>query len=127
MLAVCVIALTAWAVLISLGSPWLALIAAVMLVVAITPFLLPTRYRLDDAGIAERRLWITRSRRWSELHRLDVGRASALVSPYAKARWLDRYRGITVSFDGAERERVIRALQAAIGGPRDGASESGNR
>ncbi len=111
MLAVCVIALTAWAVLVGLGSPWLAAVAAVMLVVAIAPFLVPTRYRLDDAGIAERRLFVTRARRWSELRRADIGRTAALVSPYAQPRWLDRYRGLVVRFDGADRDAVVRVLR----------------
>ncbi len=114
MLAVCVVTLTAWAVLIGLGSPWLALVAACLLVVAIAPFLLPTRYRLDADGIAERRLWMTRSRRWADLRRIDVGRGAALVSPYGQPRWLDRYRGIIVYFDGAERDAVIRALEERI-------------
>ena len=114
MLAACVISLTAWAVLVSLGSPWLAAIAAIMLVTAIAPFLLPTHYRLDGDGVAEKRLWMTRSRRWAELRRFEVGGGAALVSPYAHRRWLDRYRGITIYFDGAEREQVIRTLEQRI-------------
>ncbi len=114
MLAASVIALTAWAVLVGLRSGWLAAVAAVMLVVAIAPFLVPTRYRLDDTGIAERRLFVTRARRWSELRRLEIGRAAALVSPYAQPRWLDRYRGLVVYFDGADRDAVVRALRERI-------------
>jgi hypothetical protein len=114
MLALCVVALTAWAVLVGLGSPWLAIAAAVMLVVAIAPFLAPTRYRVDDAGIAERRLFVTRARRWSELRRADIGRSAALVSPYAQRRWLDRYRGLVIYFDGAERDDVVRVLRERI-------------
>jgi hypothetical protein len=114
MLALCVVALTAWAVLVGLRSGWLAAIAVVMLVVAIAPFLVPTHYRLDDDGIAERRLFVTRARRWSELRRVEVGRGAALVSPYAHARWLDRYRGLVIYFDGAEREEVVRELRARI-------------
>jgi hypothetical protein len=114
MLAICIVALTAWAVLVSLHSGWLAAIAAVMLVVAIAPFLVPTHYRLDAEQISERRMLVTRSRKWSELRRLDVGRTAALVSPYRQPRWLDRYRGIVIYFDGAPREHVIRALQARV-------------
>jgi len=114
MLAMCVIALTAWAVLVGLRSPWLAACAAVMLVVAIAPFLLPTHYRLDADGIAERRLFVTRSRRWSELKRVELGRAAALVSPYAQPRWLDRYRGLVLYLDGADRDGVVRVLRERI-------------
>jgi hypothetical protein len=114
MLAACVILLSAWAVLIGLQSAWLAVVAAILLVAAIAPFLLPTRYRIDGDGIAERRLWVTRTRRWTELQRLDVGRAAALVSPYARPRWLDRYRGLVIYFDGAERTAVVRALESRL-------------
>jgi hypothetical protein len=114
MLAACIIALTAWAVLVSMHSGWLAVIAAVMLVVAVAPFLLPTHYKLDADGIAERRLFVSRSRRWTELRRVDVGPVAALVSPYARPQWLDRYCGIVVYFDGAERERVISALTTRV-------------
>lgn len=111
MLAACVIALATYAVLVGMQSAWLAAIAAVMLVLAVSPFLVRTRYRLDADGIAERRLFVTRTRRWSELRRLEIGRTAALVSPYAHRRWLDRYRGVTVWFDGADRDAVVRVLE----------------
>ena len=114
MLAACVIALAAWAVLVGLQSGWLAAIAAVMLLVAVAPVLARTHYRLDADGIVERRLFVTRSRRWSELRRVEIGRIGARVSPYAHPRWLDRYRSIVVYFDGTERAEVIRELEARI-------------
>jgi hypothetical protein len=114
MLAVSIIALASWAVLVGLQSGWLAAVAAVMLFAAVTPFLARTRYRIDSAGVAERRLFVTRARRWNELRRVDVGTRAAIVSPYAQRRWLDRYRGLTIYFDGADRDAVIRALEAGI-------------
>jgi hypothetical protein len=114
MLAIAVVALTAWAVLVGLRSFWLSAVAVVMLLVAIAPFLVPTRYRLDDRGVAERRLFVTRARAWSELRRVDVGRGAALVSPYARPRWLDRYRGLVLYLDGADRDAVVRALRERI-------------
>jgi hypothetical protein len=115
MLVVFVIAIATYAILVGMQSAWLAAIAAVMLVIATAPFLLRTHYRIDDDGVVERRGFVTRSRRWSELRRLEVGRAAALVSPYAQRRWLDRYRGITIYFDGGDRDAVIRALQERLG------------
>jgi hypothetical protein len=115
MLVVFVIAIASYAILVGMESAWLAAIAAVMLVIATAPFLLRTHYRIDDDGVVERRGFVTRSRRWSELRRLEVGRAAALVSPYTQRRWLDRYRGITIYFDGGDRDAVIRALQERLG------------
>ena len=119
MLAACVILLTAYAVLVGLRSPLLAVLAVVLLVTAIAPFLVPTHYKLDADRVEERRLFVTRSRRWDELRRLEIGKTAALVSPYAQPRWLDRYRGITVILpgpgDGAERDAVIGALRERVG------------
>ncbi len=118
MLAACVVLLTAYAVLVGLGSALLAALAAVLLVGSIAPFLVPTRYRIDDEGLSERRLLVRRSRPWSELRRVEVGPAAARVSPYARPRWLDRYRAITVILpvpgDGADRDDVVRALRERV-------------
>ena len=118
MLAAMVILLAAWAVLVSLGSALLAALAIVLLVVAITPFLAPTHYVLDGERVRERRLFVTRSRRWDELRRLEVGKRAVLVSPYRERRWLDRYRGMVVLLpvpgDGAERAAVIELLRTRV-------------
>jgi hypothetical protein len=118
MLAACVILVAAYAVLVSLQSALLAGLAVAFLVAAITPFLLPTRYRLDAEQLVERRLFVTRSRRWSELRRVEIGKRAALVSPYRQPRWLDRYRGITMILplpgDGADRESVVRELRERV-------------
>jgi hypothetical protein len=115
MLAACVICATAYAVLVGLRSPLLAVLAVVFLLVAIAPFLLPTRYTLDGERISERRGFVTRSRPWSELERLEVGKTAALVSPYKTPRFLDRYRGITILLpapgEQADREVVVRMLR----------------
>jgi len=115
MLVVFVIAIASYAILVGMQSAWLAAIAAIMLVVATAPFLMRTHYRIDADGVVERRGFVTRSRRWNELRRLEVGHSAALVSPYAQKRWLDRYRGITIYFDGGDRDAVIRALQERLG------------
>jgi len=118
MLAACVILVAAYAVLVSLQSALLAGLAVAFLVAAITPFLVPTRYRLDAEQLVERRLFVTRSRRWSELHRVEIGKRAALVSPFRQPRWLDRYRGITMILplpgDGADRESVVRELRERV-------------
>lgn len=115
MLAAFVITLAMYAVLAGSQSAWLAVLAGVVLVAASAPFLLRTHYRLDAEGVSERRGFVTRARKWSELRRVIVGRDAALVSPYAHARWLDRYRGITIYFDGGDRAAVVAELEAHLG------------
>jgi hypothetical protein len=118
MLAAFVVLATAYAVLVGLGSALLAALASILIALSIAPFLLPTRYRIDGERLSERRLLVHRSRPWSELRRVEVGAAAARVSPYARPRWLDRYRAITVILpepgDGADRAEVVRALRERV-------------
>jgi hypothetical protein len=118
-----VVLVSMWAVLVTLGSAFLAALAAVILVVAVAPFLFPTRYRLDDDGVEERRLWTRKRRSWRDLRRLQVGPGAALVSPFARPSFLDRHRGLVLYLDGADRDRVVATLRARVG--RDAVAEAG--
>jgi hypothetical protein len=115
--------LSAGAVLASLESLFLTALAVVFLVVAVAPFLLPTRYVISDDGVEERRLWRRKARRWQDLRRLQVGPGAALVSPFARPSWLDRYRGIIILLDGAERAEVVRLLEERVGAVAGGGGE----
>jgi hypothetical protein len=114
-LVVAVVLLSAWAVLVTLEAPWLAVLTAILLAVAVVPFWWPTHYRVDDLGVEERRWPRRRFRPWSELRRVEVGPRALLVSPFARATWLDRYRGIVVMFDGGDREAIVAAVQERVG------------
>src|SRR5688572_11381546 len=109
--------LSAWTVLVTLGSAYLALLAAVILVLAVAPFLFPTHHRLDDGGVEVRRLGARRYRPWPELRRVQIGRAGALLSPFARPSWMDRYRGVLLSFDGLaadDRAQVVAELRRRL-------------
>lgn len=116
-LVVAVVLGSMWAILVALASAFLAVLGAVILVVAVAPFLFPTHYRLDDDGVEERRLWTHKRRAWADLRRVQVGPGAALVSPFARPSWLDRSRGVLVYFDGLDgddRARVIEELRARV-------------
>lgn len=113
-LVVAVVCVTAAAVLVSFASAFLALLAAVILVVAVAPFLLPTRYVITDTAIAAERAFRRRERRFADLRRVDIGPAAALVSPFAHPHPLDRARGLIVFFDGGDRERVVALLRERV-------------
>jgi len=110
--AVCLV--TMGAVLASFHSVFLTLLAAAFLCASISAFLLPTTYFLSDAGVEQRRAWAHRSRAWVDLRRLEIGERAALVSPFTKAHWLDRHRGLVLLFDGADRDEVIEQLRRRI-------------
>jgi hypothetical protein len=111
-LSAAVILLSTWAVLVTLEAPGLAALAAVLLIAALAPFLFPTHYRIDAVGVEARRLGRRQARPWTEIRRVDVGARAALVSPFARPRWLDRYRGLIVLFDGGDRAAIVAALTA---------------
>ena len=71
-------------------------------------------FRLTDDGVEERRLWSSRRRRWGDLRRVQVGPGAALVSPFARPTWLDRYRGIVLQLDGADRDHVVAILRQRV-------------
>ncbi len=114
-----VVLLSAWAVMVTLRSPWLALLAVALLVAAIAPFLFPTHYKLDELGVEQRRLLGRRFRAWAELRRVQVGPGAALVSPFARPSWMDRHRGFVLYFDGldaAGKDRVVEWLRGRVRG-----------
>lgn len=113
-LVAAVVLVSAWAVLVTLESVFLSLLAVVILVVAVAPFLVPTHYVLDDDGVEERRLWTRKRRSWSDLRRLQIGPGAALVSPFARPSWADRYRGLLLYFDGANRDQVVAVLRERV-------------
>ncbi len=110
-----VVLLSSWAVLITLGSPMLAGLGAVILMISVSPFWLPTHYVIDDDGVEARRAWTTKRRSWSDLRRAQIGPGAALVSPFARPTWMDRHRGVLLYFDGlARREDAVAAIRARI-------------
>jgi hypothetical protein len=114
LLVVAVVLIASWAVLASLGSVFLAALAAAILVASVSSFLVPTHYRLDDDGVEQRRLWGTRRRSWADLRRVQIGPGAALVSPTARPSWLDRHRGVYLYLDGADRDRVVAILKERV-------------
>lgn len=114
-LFVSVLLLSMGATLSAFQSLFLALLAATILLAAVSPFLFPTHYVLNDRGIREERLGRTRARTWQELKRVHIGRQAALLSPFAQATWMDRYRGIVIFFGGADREALVARLQNGVG------------
>lgn len=113
-LVAAVVLLSAWAIMVSLGSGYLALLGAILLLLAIAPFWMPTHYCLDDDGVEERRWPRRRYRRWSELRRVQIGPGAALVSPFERAHRLERFRGLMIYFDGGPRDAIVAALRARL-------------
>ena len=113
-LVAAVVLFSSWAVMVSLRSAFLAVLAAVILLISVAAFLAPTHYALTDEGVEQRRLGRRAFRPWAELRRAQIGPSAALVSPFARPHRLERYRGLMLFFDGADRDRVVAALRARL-------------
>jgi hypothetical protein len=94
------------------GTGWGAA-AVVFLVLAVSSFLLPTRYRLDDEGVEVRHFGGLRRRAWSEVRRVVPVPGGVLVSPYRTASFRDRVRGIVLRVDGDSTAVLERARRLA--------------
>lgn len=103
------IILAAW------NSMFLAFLAAVILVISVTPFWMPTHYRATKEGLHITRMGQSQMKYWSHIHRLDMGTYNAFLSPFTKKNlWLERYRGITVLFNQSDRDQVKTLLEHQI-------------
>lgn len=100
-------------VMLLLDSPWLAVVAVAVFGARVLPFLVRTRYRIDDEQISARRLFVTRTRQWSELKSVEVWARAAQVSRKARPGWLD-LGALAVYFDGVDRDAVVHVLRDKI-------------
>lgn len=117
-LVVAVVSLTAGAVLMSLQSLFLTGLAVVILIVAVAPFLFPTRYVITDVDVSERRLWVYKSRQWKDLRRIQAGQGAVLVSPFASPSWMDRYRGLILMYGDNDRDELVRLIEQQVAATR---------
>ncbi|MBI2895216.1 MAG: hypothetical protein HYY06_16805 [Deltaproteobacteria bacterium] len=94
------------------GVAW-GVVAAGFLVLCISAFLFPTRYRLDDGGIEIRHLGGVRRRSWKDVRRVELVSGGVAGSPASAARWgsvmlspylrptlRDRVRAVVLRFEG---------------------------
>ena len=91
-------------------SVWWGLLAAVMLLVPLRSFFLPSRYRLDEHGIAVHRCGMVRRFRWKDVRRLLFDSRGAFLSRRSRATALDPYRGMHVLFSG-NRQQVVACIR----------------
>jgi len=112
-----VVAATAVAVFLGTGSPGWTLLSAILLLVGVHDFLLPTTYRLSTEGVSSRTLWIRRHKPWSFCRSYWVDAHGVLLSPFPGRSRLESHRGLYLRFAGADRQAVVRFVQSKINRP----------
>jgi hypothetical protein len=90
------------------------LLAVILLLGAVAPFFVITRYRLDEEGVSMKRFVTTMKKRWEELRSYYPDKNGVLVSPFAKPSRLENFRGVYLRF-GGNREKVLAVLEQNIG------------
>ena len=110
LLATVVIVAMALSVLWADGDVFLAVLSAVILLVSIRRFLVPTRYTLTETEVIVQTPGWTRRRRWTDLRRWDEWDEGFFLSPFRRRnRFLERTRGVVLR--GGDRD-VIREVIA---------------
>jgi hypothetical protein len=87
--------------------------------VAVSPAVMPTRYRLDSEGVQVVHLGRTVRRPWSDFRRLIVDPGVLVLSPFPRPGFLDTFRGQYLRFgrgQEAVREEALRFVLARIPG-----------
>ena len=83
---------------------------AVVLLVALQRFFLPSEYRVDAEGVTVRLPWRTQRCRWAAVRRFEHGERGGFLSSRARASTLDVFRGMPLLFD-RHREEVVACIR----------------
>ena len=91
------------------------ILAAVFLTGSLRDFLFPTRYRLTTSGIEARQKIGKVVRKWSDFKRADFDRNGVFLSPFARPRRLENYRGLFLPYppDRERLEEIVRERMEA--------------
>jgi hypothetical protein len=103
-----------WGVHLWLGVAIITAIAALILVLSVLPFYVPTHYRLTEEEIEVRGIVSKKTVPWSKYRSLYTDARGALLTPFTRPSRLDRLVGLNLRFDAPDRERVVAALKRKL-------------
>lgn len=102
------------AVALAAGGPGWGVAAAAVLTLSLNRFFFPSRFALNDEGIAAEYLLSRRLLRWTEVRRFVCDRRGGYLSTRQQPSRLDAYRGLHVLF-GGQREELVREIRRRMG------------
>lgn len=108
--ALAVIALFAGLTAVLMQNPLWALLAAGFMLVALNRFFLPSRFRIDDAGVTARYPYGRRYLDWSAVRRFQHDERGAFLSKRAQDSVLDAFQGVHLLF-GPQPQRAVEQIQ----------------
>ena len=98
----------------SFHDAFLTGLAVVILLGSLAPFYLPTSYRMSEDGISIRTVMGSREKSWDLFRRWQADRYGVLLSPFDRPSRLDRFHGLNLRYDTADRERVLDFIRRQI-------------
>ena len=116
-----IIVLTGAVIFWASDNNWLfGVVALVLMLFASARFYFTTSYAADEKGIGEKFLGTSRTRKWEEFRRVDVGRGAVLLSPFEEPRKMDRFRGLFVPTPAEEiRDFIVERVKESGGRVRE--------
>jgi len=94
------------------GHAWVGVVAAVVLCASLHRFFFASRHGIDSSGVRSSTLVGSRSLRWSEIRRIDLGSRGAWICTFGRKNWLESRRGVHVLY-GTQRAAVRERLTSA--------------
>ena len=99
----------------SFGDRVLTEISLIVQSLSVSPFYLPTRYRIADDKASIRSIFGRKEKSLKLYRRLAADHRGVLLSPFDRPSRLDRFHGLNLRFDSADKERVLEFLQSRVG------------
>jgi hypothetical protein len=94
--------------------PGVVLLAAVLLVGSVAPYLFPIHYHLTDGGIEIAFLGVRTFRGWKDFRNFYPHKVGVHLSTFRRPSSLDPFRGSFIRFAPGNRDSVLRFLNAHI-------------
>jgi len=79
---------------ISFQAWWWVILSALLIMVSLARFFLPTRYELTNEGVTSRMLFVVHQRPWSYFRSFYRSKRGVVLSPFDHPSKLDTYRGM---------------------------------
>jgi len=97
------------------GSKGFAVLGVVVLMLSLSRFYFPTKFRLSDRRIMIKTTLQTVYKDWSRFRSMWPDKNGVLLSPFAEASRLENYRGVYLLFDN-NRDEVVAFIRPRLGG-----------
>jgi len=98
------------------NGPWWGILGFGLLALSLWSFFLPTRFRMDEAGVEKKSVFGTEKRTWREVRSFTTDSRGMLLSPFPKPTPLAKFRGLAVQFAPGGREGVVAFVRDRITG-----------